>query len=426
MPRHAWIASLTIAIAAAPTRAQDAGGEVAGPAEAPAAQAPPAEGPIVEVPEEFEVPPPEPASAETYLRGMQEQRFREARNTSIGGYGELHFHAELPEGGSEEIEIDLHRLVLFVAHQFDASFRFYTEIEVEHALAFGSSEVGSVGIEQAFVDWRVLGDPLWIRAGVVLVPMGIVNQWHEPPIFHGVDRPRVDRVVVPTTWREGGIGIAGRPLDWLRYELYVIGGLDAAGFRASSGIRSGRQNVAEAFAGSPALTGRLEVEPSLGIVAGLSGYFGLAGRATLGIDAPIAGVSADFRTRLEGLEARAMLAYFAIGDTERMRAMTDPAGNSLGIDIGSGVLGTYAEIGYDLLHAFDLDHSLVPFVRGEWIDTTLADRDAAYDEPAVASVVAGLTYRPIPQLAIKADAVFRRPEQGPGEDIYSLGVGWMH
>lgn len=389
---------------------------------------PPDRGPVIELApeEEEETSAANLEPADIYTRGMRDQRFRQASSTPIGGYGELHFNAAYPEGGGPAAtQVDLHRLVLFVAHNFSEEFRFYLELEVEHALAAPGAP-GEVGVEQAFVDWRVLGEALMLRAGIVLVPMGIINQWHEPPIFHGVERPIVDNRIIPTTWREGGGGLAGEPIEGLRYELYVTGGLNALGFSGSKGIRGGRQGVAEALAGSPAVMGRLEIEPALGVIIGGSGYFNMAGQsAHLDIDVPVVGVSLDARLRLRGVEARAMAAFFSIGDVDRLRAMTDEDGISLGIDVGSALFGAYIEAGYDVLSLTDTGHSLVPFARFEWHDTTFNEGNTGFNQPSVTSGVFGLTYRPMPQLAIKFDYTLRRPYTGAGEDIVNLGVGWM-
>ena len=412
---------LALALLAASARAQVGSEPESDPAAAPASE------PVIDLaPEEEQPPAPVRPGDATYLRGMQEERFRNAQNTALGGYGELHSSVDAPEVGSTATTLDLHRLVLFVAHNFDETFRFYTELEVEHAVVAGDGRPsGDLDIEQAFVDWRVLGDLLALRGGVVLVPMGAINQWHEPPIFHGVERPLVDQIILPTTWREPGLGIVGRPIDGVRYEAYVMGGIDASGFDSAHGLRGGLQNAVNALTGAPAVTARIEVEPMLGLIAGVSGYFDLAGRAKLDFDVPVLGVSADARLRWQGLEARALFAYFSIGDVDRLRALTNASGDPRNVDIGSSMLGTYAEIGYDVLHPLSLGHALVPFARFEWLDTTLGERDPRFDRPSIASAVFGLTYRPIPQLAIKADAIVRRPSTGTGENLFNLGVGWM-
>jgi len=380
------------------------------------------------------------------LRGMQEERFERAREgTMLGGYGELHYGLSVPEGdGESEAELDLHRLVIFLAHRFDERFRFYVELEVEHALA-GGDFPGEVGVEQAFVDWQILGEDLGLRAGVVLVPMGIVNQWHEPPVFHGVERPRVDKVIIPSTWREGGVGVFGEPAEGLRYEAYLVGGLNPLRFRTSDGLRKGRQAIAESRADGLALTGRLELEPMLGLVTGLSGYASLAGPnagelqrqvgtdmmgapifQSVDADVPVLGVSADARLRTHGLEARAVAAYWSIGDTGLLADTVDQDGMSLGVDAPSAMLGFYAELGFDLLSLVDSEQALVPFARFEYYDTTFGHRDeAAQNSLAGTDLVFGLSYRPVPQVVFKTDLILRNPDEGSGATLFDLGVGWM-
>lgn len=362
------------------------------------------------------------------LRGMQEARFQRAAKTAIGGYGELHLNVEWPEGGgSRNAEIDMHRLVLFIAHNFNEDFRFYTELEVEHAFVSSGGAPGEVGIEQAYVDWRLLdSDALSLRTGIILVPLGIINQWHEPPIFHGVERPRVDSVIIPTTWREGGIGILGEPVEGFRYELYLMGGLQAGEFSAARGLRGGRQHVAEANVKGPAISGRLEIEPILGMVAGLGLYVGWAGPNTSLVDAPVivSGVTGDWRIMKKGFEARAVIAYFHVGDTDALREVpvgeTDPIS-----DIGSDVFGTYGEIAYDVLFHAQTEHQLLPFVRVEYYDTTFAEGDAAFNKPSVLEPRIGLSYRPIPQFVIKTDFLVAAVGITTPLNEWNLGVGWM-
>jgi hypothetical protein len=373
------------------------------------------------------------------LKGMRDQRLAEADPTRVGGYGELHYNLENIGGpGDPQSEIDLHRLVLFLAHRFDERLRFYSEIEVEHAVA-SSDAPGEVGVEQAYLDYLLLDDALGVRAGIVLVPMGIINQWHEPPIFHGVERPTVDRIVIPSTWREGGVGIFGAPAEGLRYELYLVGGLDPTGFSAAQGIRGGRQKVAEARADGLAVTGRLEVEPELGVVGGISGYVGWAGpNADLfdadgnpgELDVPVAGLSWDVRGKGSGVEARAVVAVFSVGDTDDLRLAFDADGNSLGLDVGSLLWGAYAEIAFDVLSSLGTDHELLPFMRLERYDTMSEvsgrRRMPEDDQYAATEVAFGLTYRPAPQVAFKLDYVSRDPDtNSDGDARFDLGAGFM-
>jgi hypothetical protein len=374
------------------------------------------------------------------MRGMQQGRMRREQKTTIGGYGELHLNMWKPEGESFNSRLDLHRFVLFFAHRFNERFQFYSEIELEHAFVAESGGVaipGSFQIEQAFIDWRLLkgtSEALYLRAGVILVPMGIINQWHEPPIFNGVERPQVDRVIIPTTWREGGVGIWGQPKEELRYELYVMGGLDASGFSGSSGLRGGRLKVTQAVLNGPAFVGRLEWEPILGMVLGVSPYFGLAGPRDLAdVNVRVGGVSGDWRVMRKGFESRALIAYFHVSDTDALRApvMVAPGETAETSTVGSNLFGVYGELGYNVLHYVDTEMALVPFVRVDYYDTTFQESDAAFDLPAFVVPTIGLSYRPIPQVVFKFDYQNERPYQdkrlltGSIANRWNVGIGYM-
>jgi hypothetical protein len=270
--------------------------------------------------------------------------------------------------------------------------------------------------------------------------MGIVNEWHEPPIFHGVERPSVDRVILPTTWREGGLGILGEPVEGLRYQLYLLSGLDPAGFSAEQGIRGGRQSVSQARTDGLALSGRIEVEPVLGLVAGLSAYAGLAGPNAdlfdaagepLDPDVPVVGGAADVRGRYAGLEARAVVALFGVGDTGELRTAFNAEGDPLELDVGSKIWGGYGEVAFDVLYPLRLSHALLPFVRVERYDTLAGvsgrDQAAADDAYGITELVTGLTYKPLPQLAFKGDFLLSSPD-GPAESQgrVELGLGLMY
>ncbi len=249
------------------------------------------------------------------LRGMQQGRMRREQRTTIGGYGELHLNTVKPEDDDFSCILDFRRFVIFFAHRFNDRFQFYSKVELEHAFVANSDGVAIpelVRIEQAMLDWRLLkgsSTALYLRTGAILVPISIINQWHEPPIFNGVERPTVDRIVIPTTWREGGIGIWGQPNDRFRYELYILSGLDASGFSGRSGLRGGRLKMTQAELNGPAFVGRAEWEPVLGTVLGVSPYFGLAGPRQLpDVNVKVSGASGDRRILRKGFESRFLIA----------------------------------------------------------------------------------------------------------------------
>ena len=119
------------------------------------------------------------------------------QGVTIGGYGEILYNK--PQ--DLNAEIDVQRLVMLFGYKFDERVQFVTEIEFEH--------VKEVYVEQAFINYN-LTQGLNIRAGLMLVPMGIINEFHEPTTFNGVERPNLDKNIIPTTWREIGIGVSGR------------------------------------------------------------------------------------------------------------------------------------------------------------------------------------------------------------------------
>lgn len=187
--------------------------------------------------------------------------------THLGGYGELHVNRwqnQLPTTdpktpAKDKNEIDFHRFVLFVGHEFNSSLRFKGEFELEHALAgdskAGESKPGEVELEQAYVEWDFL-DKHRARAGIFLVPVGIMNETHEPETFYGVERNPVENHILPTTWWEGGTAISGELAEGLSYDAALHSGLKLDEGKAK--IREGRKKVASAPADTFAYTGRIK------------------------------------------------------------------------------------------------------------------------------------------------------------------------
>jgi len=198
------------------------------------------------------------AVAEVVESGSMEQP--RASKTTIGGYGELHYNNLSAADPARDVEsIDLHRFVLFFGHEFNDKTRFYSEVEVEHAFVAdsGGDTPGEVEIEQAFVEFDLRAG-LHAKAGVFLVPVGILNETHEPPTFYGVERNDVENIIVPSTWWEAGAGLNGRWGSSWNWDLALTSGLQmpTTGGNAFR-VRSGRQKAAKALASDGAVTGRL-------------------------------------------------------------------------------------------------------------------------------------------------------------------------
>ncbi len=169
--------------------------------------------------------------------------------TTVGGYGELHYI-----NTDSTNEMDMHRFILYLGHEFNDKIRFFSEMEVEHAQVDANG--GEVAIEQAYLEFDI-ADNTAIRAGILLVPMGIINETHEPPTFYGVERNNVEKNIIPTTWREGGISINGRLSHSLSYDVALHSGLEISS-ASTYKVRKGRNGVREAAADNLALTARMK------------------------------------------------------------------------------------------------------------------------------------------------------------------------
>jgi hypothetical protein len=179
-----------------------------------------------------------------------------SNKTTIGGYGELHYNSLRDQkGDSNKDQMDFHRFVLFINHEFNDKMRFVSELELEHSLS-GDGKPGEVELEQAYIQYDVT-EKTAIVGGLFLTPVGILNETHEPPTFYGVERNDVEKNIIPTTWWEGGAMVQHEIMDGLSTDLSVTSGLKAS---ASSDFkpRKGRQKVAEAEAKTFAYNGRLK------------------------------------------------------------------------------------------------------------------------------------------------------------------------
>ncbi len=172
-------------------------------------------------------------------------------NTSIGGYGELHYQNRSSEGGSHKEEVDFHRFVLFVDHEFTDDLRFFSELELEHSIA-GEGKSGEIELEQAYIEYDIT-DQASAKAGLFLVPVGILNETHEPDTFYGVERNEVEKFIIPTTWWEAGLAANYRFDNGLSVDAALMTGLDVGN---DFYIRGGRGKIAKQKANDPIIAFR--------------------------------------------------------------------------------------------------------------------------------------------------------------------------
>ena len=193
-----------------------------------------------------------------------------SNKTTLGGYGELHYNTLRDQkGDSNKDQMDFHRFVLFVNHEFNDKMRLVTELELEHSLS-GDGKPGEVELEQAYIQYDLTAKTS-ITGGLFLTPVGILNETHEPPTFYGVERNDVEKNIIPTTWWEGGAMVEHEFIDGLTANLSATSGLDSDG--GSFKPRDARQKVAEAEAKTFAYNGRLKYTAIPGVeVAGTINY----------------------------------------------------------------------------------------------------------------------------------------------------------
>ncbi len=190
------------------------------------------------------------------------------QRTQLGGYGEMHYNGA--KNGDDQI--DFHRFVLFLGHDFTERLRMFAEVELEHSLS-GEGQPGEVELEQAYIEMDFTKNHRG-KAGLFLLPVGIVNETHEPPTFFGVERNPIETNIIPTTWWEGGVGFSGTMAQGFGYDLAVHSGLETptSGSNAFK-IRNGRQKVASAQADSGAVTSRVKWTGMPGVELGASAQY---------------------------------------------------------------------------------------------------------------------------------------------------------
>jgi hypothetical protein len=349
------------------------------------------------------------------------------RGLSLGGYAEGLYTGYVSDKGDRSNTIDALRFVLYAGYKFNDRILFNSELEVEHA---STSKSGSVSVEFATLDF-LMAEGANARVGLMLLPMGFLNEIHEPPFYFGTHRPAAETRIIPSTWREAGVGLFGNFFhEQLEYKLYGVNGFDALGFD-ESGLRGGRQKGSKALAEDFALVGRLDWSPLPGLMLGGSGYVGNSGQNQTtegGLDVPDALTAlweahAQFRRR--GLHLRGLVTGATVDDAD---ALNVAIGNALG---GTGVaekmFGAYAEIAYNVWNwiAPNSEMTLEPFYRYEWIDTQYKAADGYVRDETKRNQIhtAGLSFKPIPNVVLKADYRNVSARSGTPADEINLGVG---
>ena len=338
--------------------------------------------------------------------------------TVISGYGDVFYQRNFNEQTSIA---SLERAVLFVGHKFNNKISFFSELEVENAKVAGGEAGGEVAMEQAFVKFN-LNSKQYIVAGLFIPRIGIINENHLPVNFNGVERPITEQIVIPATWREIGIGFYGSANRLpLNYSFTLMNGLNSAGFEHGTGIREGRFEGQDASANNLAINASLQYSIA-DFKFQISGYMGgtvglrKSSADSLGLNSGAFGTpvylgEADMQWAKNGFAAKALATTILFPDADKVN--TAYAQNN-----ANTMYGAYAELSYDFLYKKQKAAQFISFLRGEMIDLNASiptAPKAIYDGTEKQThIIAGFTFLPIQNIAIKADVrLLRTGPQNP-------------
>lgn len=323
-----------------------------------------------------------------------------AERTQIGGYGELHYNNLEGEGGaSDKDEMDFHRFVLFFSHQFNDRLRFFSELELEHAVA-GEGKEGEVELEQAYIEYD-LNDQHRAKAGVYLLPVGILNETHEPNTFYGVERNPVEKDIIPATWWAGGAALSGQFGAGFSYDVGIHEGLAADD---TFSIRGGRQKTSEADASDLAYTARLKWTGMPGVE--LAGTFQHQTDITQGT------VAGSGSANLYELHAVVNKGPFGL---RALYAMWDLDGSA------PAALGKDEQFGWYIEPSFKFNEQWGVFARYNLWDTTAGDSTDSEKK----QIDVGVNFWPHPDVVLKADYQRQDNDNGADQNGFNLGVGYQ-
>jgi hypothetical protein len=355
-----------------------------------------------------------PSAAATYRRASQ--------GIAFAGYGEMLAEnyageSESGAGGAPTTRIDFLRAVLYTGYRFNDRFIFNSELEVEHG--------SEIFVEFAYVDFRA-NDNLTLRGGLVLIPLGLVNEFHEPNVFFGARRPETETRIIPTTWRENGGGILAS-VGRVNFRAFVTNGFNGAGF-TSAGLRGGRQRGIQARAANLALSGRVDVTLVPGVFAGGGVYTGGSGQEQIlllgqQIDLGTAVGELHGQAQIRGFDARVLYARATLDDAG---AASLALGLPVTAPLAETMEGGYVQLGYNVLSQFNTQAAVTPYARFEHVDTQHEvpagfQRDVSRDGRFTTF---GIDVKPIPNVVVKTEYQWITNAAGTGRNQFNLNLGY--
>jgi opacity protein-like surface antigen len=357
--------------------------------------------------------------------------------TVLSSYGNAKYSNNITDGTSST---NVDRLVLFVGHKFNKKIAFFSEIEIEDVKVAGGETGGEVALEQAFIKFDINRNN-YFSAGLLIPRIGIINENHLPNTFNGNDRPMVERLVIPATFREVGVAYYGNSnkIVGLNYSIALLNGLNSEEFQASKGIRGGRYEGADANANSLAVTGALlyyknNIRTQASVYYGGSNTMSKFHSDSLGLTSGVFSVPVqlyeyNIQYKNKGLQLKGLVSFVNIPDAGKLNSL-------YGNDVAENILGFYAEAAYNL--TYKKDKAFILFSRYENIDMTKktpsnCTANYANNQQYVTS---GITFMPHSGVSIKVDYSYRltgtlhsslvNPLQvyNPSQHTVNIGLGY--
>ena len=346
--------------------------------------------------------------------------------TTLTAYGEINYSR--PRSDSSATQADVARFVTGFQHRFDAKTKVVAELEVEHAVT-SASDSGEVAVEQVYVEHR-LNDTFGARAGLFLIPLGLINQNHEPTSFYGVNRPTVETSIIPSTLREAGVQLFGEHDNGISWSAGISTGFDLTkwdplnGESVESPLRTLHQEGQLARSKDLSLFAALDWRgvPGLRVGAGITS--GKASHGTKGFLAPNA------RTTLADVHAQWTPGAWDFSAIYA-RGTISGAGELNASFAGAPYLvpksfdGYYAQAAYKF--RLSGDYRISPFVRFERVNTgrsfdgvVVGLNPTAYDTETITT--AGFNFNIAPTVVLKAD--YQKYKIVKDSDRLNLGLGF--
>ena len=351
-----------------------------------------------------------------------------APSTVITGYGELNYNR--PSKNASAAQTDVRRAVIGFQHRFDDKTKLVSEFEWEHAVT-SATDAGESAIEQLYVE-REFDNGLRAKAGLFLIPAGLLNTNHEPTAYYGVERNFVETAIIPSTWREVGVGLSGDLANGLSWDAGLTTGFDITKWDAAS--NDGRESPLGSVhqEGQLAKSRNLSVHGALnwrgvpGLLIGGSVFTGNAGHKSAGFAAP------DTRITVYDLHGRYtpghwdLSAVYARGDIRNVDALNltfvgEPT------PVPASFAGWYAQAAYQLYKSGDYTFS--PFARYEQFNTAkrYSALPAGLGVPVGADekvATLGANLRIGEGVVLKAD--YQKFSEDKTRDRFNLGVGFSY